>query len=820
MNVRLKFMAAMLAAVTLFNALSYERIDFNSKPMTAGRALLTENAFVLPLTLDVAHFAPELEFPIQLIYKSNQIEEGIFGYGWHSPQLESRVIPENDGLLWVTPWGEKIKFYTVKKVAKSIFSPDREITYGPFTPYSDWEVAEARGADAPALDSGNWTFAGRRQKKGWRIEYKNGRLSAITAPTTRRLEFVYRNKDLQSIKLNGVNFVEIFYNARLADSITINGRRNFLDYDKSNVRIMPITAAGKVVNVKRPLLSKLTQGKAPAVKFGYNTDGYLAKISAGGQERNFEVLSESEEDYKAALERKEPGISGRLLKEDDLNYVYTGRIPGNIALINNDGKKAEYSYQPNEGIFKIKDLAGRETTITYYMLYDVAYLGKTKAVVDYKGNVISAMKYDKDSGDLISVTDYLGNETLRTYDNSGNLLTLRRRIHGLPPEPLVNFTYDMRNNLLATAILNQAGEAVMSIRRSYDKFNQLTEIKDGRQNQALIYNANGYPTELLNTFGQKITREYDLYNRLIAVTDSNGVTTRFRFNSDNQLKRMERHLNGKMLSFIEISYDEYGREISYTDERGLTKRRELDDLGRIKREFMPDDSVLEFDYTENGKVAKVHDQNGNVINFNWRGNELLGKTTPAGQVTDYVRDDSGLLLEVKSRFAESENVDRSIKYEYDKFDRKIKTIYDAEHSESYKYDLLGRISELEKISGKEVRKSEFSYDYFGRLIIKRNTLNGKEDSMALYSYNPWGQREKLTVRTDGKSWTEERTYDKFGRLASQKSPSGTAEYQYNAANQLECRTINGMPEYYTYTELGMLKSKRIGKFTASHFTLK
>ena len=52
-------------------ALSSDSVNFLSKPMSAGKALLTENAYSLSRTLDTANFSPELKLPVQLIYNSS-----------------------------------------------------------------------------------------------------------------------------------------------------------------------------------------------------------------------------------------------------------------------------------------------------------------------------------------------------------------------------------------------------------------------------------------------------------------------------------------------------------------------------------------------------------------------------------------------------------------------------------------------------------------------------------------------------------------------------------------------------------------------------
>jgi len=84
-----------------------EKIDFSKTPMAAGKAALTENGFYLNKIIGTANFSPDLRLPVQLFYNSASQKSGMLGYAWRIPQLESSAIPEKDGVLWTTPWGEK-----------------------------------------------------------------------------------------------------------------------------------------------------------------------------------------------------------------------------------------------------------------------------------------------------------------------------------------------------------------------------------------------------------------------------------------------------------------------------------------------------------------------------------------------------------------------------------------------------------------------------------------------------------------------------------------------------------------------------------------
>ena len=60
-------------------AIGNNAISFAGNPMSAGRASLTENGFVVTHTVGVANFSPEFRTPVQIHYESFRERKGIFG---------------------------------------------------------------------------------------------------------------------------------------------------------------------------------------------------------------------------------------------------------------------------------------------------------------------------------------------------------------------------------------------------------------------------------------------------------------------------------------------------------------------------------------------------------------------------------------------------------------------------------------------------------------------------------------------------------------------------------------------------------------------
>ena len=68
---------------------------------------------------------PEFTFPLQLIYRNNREQTGMFGSQWWCPQLESTVLPRGRGVIvWTMPSGGMMGFKADERRANEFKSFD------------------------------------------------------------------------------------------------------------------------------------------------------------------------------------------------------------------------------------------------------------------------------------------------------------------------------------------------------------------------------------------------------------------------------------------------------------------------------------------------------------------------------------------------------------------------------------------------------------------------------------------------------------------------------------------------------------------------
>ena len=799
---------AAVAALALVPARA-ESPDFRHRPLLAGKASLTEPGFVVRRELGVANLAPELRLPVELVYESSSERTGLFGFAWRCPQLESSVRWERDGLLWTTPWGERVKFFpkrekTPKDAVKLAPVEAAKRGRGLFAPWTDWESD---------TESPDWTrcrrfsIAGKNGLRGWRFEYADGRLASASTPHGTSVLFERGpSGELLAVSSRGVRFVELAYADGLVASLRLNGVAVALAYGASGVLSLPKTADGLASRKSVRVLASVRVAALDPEAFAY-ADGYLASASRGGHAERFAVQTETPADRKRNILSKDKKnnvahtgkVAGRLLSDGDYRYGYPGETE--VRLTDALGGTALHAYDARVGTHRVTDFSGRTTTAHYFMRHDVAYLGKVRKVVDGRDRDLVSFRYDRASGKPVRVTDRLGNSRLLDYDGRGNCVKLSRRADGaFASEPVRAFSYDRQDRLAAVSELDGDGKAVRTTAFAYDGAGRPVRISDGCRTLAVAYGPSGFPSELKGDFGG-LSLAYDRYNRLVSATGPDGLATRRTYAGHGALAKVERLCGQDVLASVSVAYDGCGRPVSATDRDGRTTACDRDALGRIVRETCADGAEVAYGYDGLGRLAKVVDENGHEIAFGWDRFGLASRLTAADQLTSATRGADGLVAEVTASV--TGRVDRTVRREHDAHGRVTRVAYAKGEVETFAYDRWGRLSARTRGSLKET----YRYDHFGRLVEKDE--NGTVFS---YAYDAWGRRTSRTIRfaDGGEAQEERRAYDRYGRLVEIAAFGTSVKWRYDARGRVARQVVDGSPIDFAYTKDGRLAGKWLG----------
>ena len=848
-----KFFAVLFVIVSLaLPSFAYEKLNWKSRAMSAGKASLTFDSYRVVRDLGVPNFSPEFRMPLQLVYDSGKNKNGIVGSVWNIPQLESRAFPKGKGVEWISPWGEKIRFFRKDPKNKDILDIFKKEMKGRgcFAPFQNWDAKGKKG---------NWTISGKKDNKGWSFAYSDSRLKRITSPAGRSVSFSYQGGKLIKVMQNGTVFVALNYGKdNKASEIVLNGVKHSLNYTKLPYVILPTNPAGKAKNLNRFVLTSVKRGTLNPVKYSYDSYGYLNKIEQGEFKDELKIAHESPAerleylnkiaDLKKRKKRtnrvKKARVTGRIISDSFFKYSYNRKI---VSIRNKDGKQATYNYDTNKGILKITNFAGLTTKTYFFKRYDVAYNGKIRQVRDAQDRVIINYRYDKTLGKPIRVRDMADNETYYQYDRRGNMIKVSRSpgFDGENRQALMKIGYNGSGDAVKFSRLNAAGKPVMTTRVSYNGKHEMTSVSNGQTNTSISYNNFGLPTQVTDSFLNSSSYRYDKYNHLQSVTVANGVKTHYQYTANGLISSISRtcpmddvkdmikvgkqpakgSLGGEyLLSSVKVTYNADGLPMSISDNQGRVKTYDRDEMGRVIKELFPNKTSNAYKFTVSGQVSKVLDRKNNPIDFKWnKFGKVEQKKTAAGQFTDYVYDQYGLLQSIVSRFKKKDAVDRKIQYTYNDLDRLTAVNYGNGQTKTLKYNSWGKLTKAVSTDGDTRRVVFNKYDEFDRVIKNTETVfnKGKAQSAVkrTYAYSPYGKRTRLSVSTYGlmgdkmvkrdvlkTKWE----FNKFGQLAKIEKGSDTVEYLYNAQGQVLKRTSNGMEQYYTYTPLEQLETKSLG----------
>ena len=806
-------LAAACAALALLLPVPSARADapdFRCRPLLAGKASLTEPGFVVRRELGVLNLAPELRLPVELVYSSSSEASGAFGFGWRSPQLESSVRWERDGLLWTTPWGERIRFYPKKgKTPKDAIKLDpieaAKRGRGLFAPYADWE------SDTEAPDYATcrrFAILGKGGLKGWRLAYEDGRLASVETPLGASARFAYGpSGELLAVSSQGVRFAELTHESGLVASLRLNGVPVALAYGAADVTLLPKTADGQPTRKTVKALASVRVAALDPEAFAY-ANGYLASATRGAFGEKFDVQAETPADRKRNIlsrDRKSNvthtgRVAGRLLADGDFRYAYPKETE--IRLTDALGGTSTHAYDAATGVHAVTGFDGRTTKTYYFMRPDVAYLGKVRTVLDGHDRTLVSFRYDRKTGKPVRVTDRLGNHRLLDYDADGNCTRLSRRAGGIlaSAEPVRSFAYDRAGRLAAVSELDADGRAVRTTSLAYDRAGRPARVSDGCRTLGVSYAPSGFPSGIRDDFAA-VSFAYDRYNRLVATTDPHGVVTRRAYADHGGLAKVER-LDGKdVLSSASVAYDGSGRPVSVTDQDGRTTACDRDALGRIVKERYADGAEVAYGYDALGRLAKVVDENGHEIAFGWDKFGLSSRLTAAGQLTSAKRGADGRVAEVSASV--TGRVDRTVRREHDAHGRVTRVTYAKGETETFAYDRWGRLAEHTRGSLKET----YRYDHFGRLVEK-----DESGTVFSYAYDAYGRRTSRTIRfADGGAAQEERrSYDRYGRLVEIAAFGTSVKWRYDDRGRVARQVVDGSPIDFAYTKDGRLAGKWLG----------
>jgi RHS repeat-associated protein len=452
-----------------------------------------------------------------------------------------------------------------------------------------------------------------------------------------------------------------------------------------------------------------------------------------------------------------------------------------------------FTYDRNDNLRTQTDAAASVVSFRYDAL------DRREAKI-YPDGAEETVTYDP-VGNLRTRGDPNGQQVTFTYDALNREV---ERAYSAPFHPVaeqlesITFNYDPNNNL--TTATENYGATTRTTTRQYDPFDRLIAVVDGFGQQLRYqYDANGNRTALLAPDGAVTTYRFDALNRPNAVTLASGGTATYNWRR-NSLLRQVTYPNG--VTTIH-NYDAANRltDLTTTQPGGITA------------------SAFEYEYDLNGNRTVQREENGTLTagaleetTYQYDGADRLLAITYPNRTTTYTLDAVGnRRTERTVDGLGTELANRTYTYNARHHLTSLLDTVDPTGSRSYVYDANGNQitktqngvttdylydarNQLLEVQEDGLLQGTYSFDYQGLRVRKtgggeilryvyddQSVLLQTDDfgnPIAKYDYGP-DRLIALNHATQGRNFYH---FDTLGSVANLTDSNGavTARYQYDA----------------------------------------
>jgi RHS repeat-associated protein len=753
-----------------------------------------------------------------------------FGPHWfHSYQTRILSVEQktNPDLIWLDQNGGAWTF--VRNLNGTLKSPTG--FYGTLTEYSDHYELVQKGK-ITLFFSKNATVApiGRlleiKDAHGAHVDltYTSGKLSSLSTALAGAITFTRNAKGLIS-KITRVRddlSYEFTYdvNSNLITSSDIDGNLTKYAYTTAD-------------NASKSLLSVITDPLKRTIQYFYNSDGTASsQIEHGNAQRSFlygmlngnRTTQVTEIDQTVSMyhfdtqfrtiEVDEPngGVSKQTWNSENLPAKKTDEL----------GYVTSYGYDAHGNVSSIlKPLDPKPTEITYDQTFDVpvviqpildspllftvnAATGDVSNFIRTIGSTNLELKFSYDSLGNVTATD----NSLTQYSNQYSVNGLETKIFDLHnPETR---TYDSR-----ARVTTRAFKSGRILSYTYDDFDRILSVSDNSGPDTIFtYDVLGRVLSQTRTDGttnEKNQYTWDARDRLIKKTDTQGNITTFNYDNGNQVIDKTTSITDANGHTTHFQYDSMQQLFQSVDAKGGATFYTYDLKGELMALVDPKGNTTSFTYDKNGRLSNRIE--ASVANKN-------GKNVVVNQKTSFTYDAQGRVVEQAKISASDSSLAAVTHYAYDQLGRvSSKTQYrrngteviSVEDSSNYVYEPTLDVTKLIQANNsaaqlsfqyetappfKNIQFSDQNSQFQGAFdvirgitgdIVKITNQNGSVVENATYDIA--GRLLSISsgsfIPGSANAWNAIITNDSFGRKSKTSFSNGANEqYQYDHLNRV------------------------------------
>ncbi|UDN35147.1 RHS repeat-associated core domain-containing protein [Proteus sp. NMG38-2] len=533
----------------------------------------------------------------------------------------------------------------------------------------------------------------------------------------------------------------------------------------------------------------------------YDKQGYLSECDAFQQNHLFHTYTAqgwmtSWRDTDQTELTLEYDTQGRVIKTYSESGYWCDRFLYDDTLaintyIDNEGGQTRYYYNENQQVIRVLDPLGRETRTQWQdhrKVSETNDLGDTTKYVYHADGLLAQIHlpdgrkvgYEyNDDGQLTCYVSPFGDKWQLTYDDKGNLTAVTD-----PQGRQQAYEYSQHGELLKAIQPNGA-----QWHYEYNQANQLIKST--------------------NPYQHSSEYQSDELGRLLQVTNALNHTTRYQYSKEHD------GVNGSLSDILlpddihqHIEYDSERRVVAVTDGEGKTTRYRYGAFDLLLATIRPDGTEIRFEYDSLTRLKKVINATGDVYSYERdKAGQIIREVDFAGREIQYRYDRLG--RRIATRYPDN----HELRYHYDETglvtEQSIWLADGIEHkclsTTTYQYN--ERLQLIRATNPDSV--VEFEYDDQGHLCCER--INGQEIK------HQWDEEHDTLTQT---RFGERELNYAFGQLheltSLQVNQHAPLQFSYNALGQEFLRQSQaGFANSSHYTATGLLAHQRAGRGTES-----
>uniref|UniRef100_UPI00288C5846 DUF6531 domain-containing protein n=1 Tax=Proteus columbae TaxID=1987580 RepID=UPI00288C5846 len=533
----------------------------------------------------------------------------------------------------------------------------------------------------------------------------------------------------------------------------------------------------------------------------YDKQGYLSECDAFQQNHLFHTYTAqgwmtSWRDTDQTELTLEYDTQGRVIKTYSASGYWCDRFLYDDALaintyIDNEGGQTRYYYNEDQQVIRVLDPLGRETRTQWQdhrKVSETNDLGETTKYVYHADGLLAQIylpdgrkvgyEYN-DDGQLTCYISPFGDKWQLTYDDKGNLTTVTD-----PQGRQQAYEYSQHGELLKAIQPNGA-----QWQYEYNQTNQLIKST--------------------NPYQHNTEYQSDELGRLLQVTNALNHTTRYQYSKEHD------GVNGSLSDILlpddihqHIEYDSERRVVAVTDGEGKTTRYRYGAFDLLLATIRPDGTEIRFEYDSLTRLKKVINATGDVYSYERdKAGQIIREIDFAGREIQYRYDRLG--RRIATRYPDN----HELRYHYNETglvtEQSIWLADGIEHkclsTTTYQYN--ERLQLIRATNPDSV--VEFEYDDQGHLCCER--INGQEIQ------HQWDEEHDILTQT---RFGERELNYAFGQIheltSLQVNQHAPLQFSYNALGQEFLRQSQaGFANSSHYTATGLLAHQRAGRGTES-----